>query len=281
MRPRNLLTRKIRSRQSKTPCPAARDIIAEWINENAEVRAKIRELFFNKGSFKSKVMRGREQEGRNYQDYFDWQEEINTVPSHRILAVRRGEKEKALLLRVVVPERDALDILEDQFVTGNNACSQQVRLAAYDCFKRLLSLSMETEVRVASKQRADKEAINVFSQNLRQLLMAPPLGQRNVMAIDPGFRTGCKVACLDRQGNMRKFETIYPTAGSAAQSETGKALIKGLCEQFSIEFIAIGNGTASRETEGIYPFDRPAQGHSCNAGLRKRRFYLFSLGSGP
>ncbi len=225
----------------------ARDIIAEWVNENAEARAKIRELFFEKGIFQSKVIRSKEQEGSNYKDYFDWQESVKTAPSHRVLAARRGEKESFLMLRVIAPENEALSILESFFVKAKNAASQQVRMAIVDSYKRLLSLSMETEVRLATKERSDQEAIKVFVQNLRQLLLAPPLGQKFVMAIDPGFRTGCKVACLDPQGKLLKYETIFPTENNRRE-ESAKA-IKDLSQRFKTEVIAIGNGTASRETE--------------------------------
>ncbi len=228
----------------------ARDIIAEWVNENAEARAVMRRLFFEKGVYRAKVVKGKEQEGHNYRDYFQWSEEVRKTPSHRVLAVRRGEKEKILMLKVEVPEDEALRLLDELFVQKKNAAGQQVQIAVYDSFRRLLSLSMETEVRLASKQEADKDAINVFSKNLRELLMAPPLGQRNVMAIDPGFRTGCKVACLDQNGDIQKFETIY-VASSEGHREADARLIKTLCAQHKIEFIAIGNGTASRETEAF------------------------------
>jgi uncharacterized protein len=239
----------------------ARDIIAEWINENAEVRAKMRELFFEKGVFVSKVVRGKETEAVKFRDYFDWQESVKTVPSHRMLAVRRGEKESMLMLRVAAPENEALTVLEEAFVKTDNAAGGQVRIAAADSYKRLLSLSMETEVRVAVKTRADEEAIEVFKKNLHQLLMAPPLGHHRVMAVDPGFRTGCKVVCLDENGTFLSNETIYP-AGSALQEDQARRLIKDLCERFKIRFIAIGNGTACRETEDfIRSTELPADIH--------------------
>ncbi len=226
----------------------ARDIIAEWINENADIRAKIRDLFFQKGQFVSKVVRGKETEAAKYRDYFDWQEPVGTVPSHRMLAVRRGEKESLLMLRVTAPETAALMILEEALIRAGNAAAQQVRMAAEDSYKRLLSLSMETEVRVAAKAQADQDAVNVFKTNLHQLLMAPPLGHHRVMAIDPGFRTGCKVVCLDENGKFLINETIYPS-GSAFQEDQARRLVKDLCDRFKIQFIAIGNGTAGRETE--------------------------------
>jgi protein Tex len=226
----------------------ARDIIAEWVNENADARAKIRELFLEKGIFKAKVIRGKEQEGINYRDYFEWQEAVKTVVAHRLLAARRGEKEKILTLRIEVPEPEAIQLLAQHFLKNESLCARQVRMAIEDSFKRLLSLSMETEIRVATKEHADLEAIRVFSQNLRQLLMEPPLGHKNVMAIDPGYRTGCKVACLDRQGNLLQYETIFPM-GSEKQQVDARASIKVLCAHHKIEFIAVGNGTACRETE--------------------------------
>lgn len=226
----------------------ARDIIAEWVNENAPAREKIRKLYFEKGEFVAKVIKGKEEAGKNYQDYFEWQESVKDVPSHRLLAVRRAEKEEILLLKVIVPENEALVILENQFVVAQNRAAQEVRMAIADSFKRLLSLSMETEIRLITKETADKEAIKVFADNLRQLLMAPPLGQHPVMAIDPGFRTGCKVVCLDGQGKFLAYETIYPTGSTFEQEEAARTL-KILCQKHKIEFIAIGNGTASRETE--------------------------------
>ncbi|MCK5580801.1 MAG: RNA-binding transcriptional accessory protein [Candidatus Omnitrophica bacterium] len=229
----------------------ARDIIAEWVNENGEARAKMRRLFFEKGVFKAKVSRGKDQEAVKYKDYFDWQEPVGDVPSHRILAVRRGEKEEMLMLRVHAPEEEALAIIEEQFVKGKGEDSNQVKMAIFDSYRRLLSLSMETEIRVATKEIADKEAIHVFAQNLRELLMASPLGQRKVMAIDPGFRTGCKVVCLNAQGEIVANDTVYPTAGGDRLYEDGARIIQDLCQRFQIEFIAIGNGTASRETESF------------------------------
>jgi uncharacterized protein len=226
----------------------ARDIIAEWVNEDQTARARMRDFYSSKAVFKSKVIPEKEAEGIKYKDYFDWEEPVNTVPSHRILAMRRGEKEGFLTLRVLPPEDEALVILDGLFVKGERPASQQVRMSVHDSYKRLLSPSMETEIRLATKKRADEEAIRVFVENIRQLLLAPPLGQKNVLAIDPGFRTGCKVVCLDRQGKLLHTETIYPL-----QSEKGAAdahvKILEMCERFCIEAIAVGNGTAGRETE--------------------------------
>ncbi|MHC4750100.1 MAG: Tex family protein [Planctomycetota bacterium] len=228
----------------------ARDIIAEWINENQTARARIRELYSKEGCFRAKVAKGKEAEGRKYENYFDWHEPVATAPSHRILAMRRGAKEGFLMLQVIAPEEQALRILEGLFIKGQSASSMQVKEAVSDSYKRLLSSSMQTEILAATKQRADKEAVRVFAENLRQLLLAPPLGQKNVLAIDPGFRTGCKVVCLDRQGQLKHSDVIYPHQ-SEKVAASGVSKITSLCEQFSIEVIAIGNGTASRETEAF------------------------------
>ena len=227
---------------------SAGDIIAEWVNEDQAARANIRELFFDKGSFRSKVLKNQEEEGCKYKDYFDWQEPVAAAPSHRILAMRRGANEGFLKLQVTAPEELALSILELLFVKGQSSSSLLVKEAVIDSYKRLLSPSMETEVFAATKDRADEEAIKVFAENMRQLLLAPALGQKNVLAIDPGFRTGCKVVCLDRQGGLKHSDVIYPHQ-SEKQAASDVAKIISLCEQFDIEAIAIGNGTASRETE--------------------------------
>ncbi|GJQ23408.1 RNA-binding transcriptional accessory protein [Candidatus Brocadia sapporoensis] len=228
----------------------ARDIIAEWVNEDQNAREKIRELFVAKGIFRTKIITGKEDEGVKYKDYFDWQEPVSTAPSHRILAMRRGEKEGFLSLRVFPPEEEALAILESLFVKGEGAASQHVKIAVQDCYKRLLSISMETEIRLETKKRADEEAIRVFAENLRQLLLASPLGQKNVLAIDPGFRTGCKVVCMDRQGKLLHTDTIYPHQSGENLSEAAVKIIS-LCNKFGVETIAIGNGTAGRETEAF------------------------------
>ena len=226
----------------------ARDIIAEWVNEDQTARARMRDFYSSKAVFKSKVIPEKETEGIKYKDYFDWEEPVSTAPSHRILAMRRGEKEGFLTLRVLPPEDDALSILDGLFVKGEGPASQQVRMSVHDSYKRLLSPSMETEIRLATKKRADEEAIQVFVENLRQLLLAPPLGQKNVLAIDPGFRTGCKVVCLDRQGKLLHTETIYPLQSEKGAADAGSKILE-MCERFRIEAIAVGNGTAGRETE--------------------------------
>ncbi|RAU81747.1 Tex family protein [Pontibacter arcticus] len=228
----------------------ARDIMAEWINENADARASMRQLFEKKGVFKSRVMMGKEEEGQKFRDYFEWEEPIEKAPSHRVLAMRRGETEMILMLNAQPEEVEALAKLEGMFVKGNNAASEQVRLAARDCYKRMLKLSMETEVRLSSKKRADEEAIRVFADNLRQLLLSSPLGQKTMMALDPGFRTGCKLVVLDKQGKLLHNETIYPHTGAGKAQEAGQN-IKYLVTKYEIEAIAIGNGTAGRETEAF------------------------------
>jgi len=226
----------------------ARDIIAEIINENDETRSRLRNLFFTKAKIKSRVIVGMEETGAKFKDYFDWEESIAKVPSHRLLAMRRGEKENILILDISPVEEEAIAIMEALFVKGDGADSDQVKLAVMDGYKRLLSNSMETETRMYTKTRADSEAIRVFAENLRQLLLSPPLGARRVMGIDPGFRTGCKVACLDRQGTLLHHDTIYPhMSQKKALKDTAK--IQALCKQYKTEAIAVGNGTAGRETE--------------------------------
>ncbi|MES3019176.1 MAG: Tex family protein [Bacteroidota bacterium] len=228
----------------------ARDIIAESMSENAELRAKMRELFFTKGSFHSKLIKGKEDAGQKYKDYFDWTEPVKSAPSHRVLALRRAEKEIILTLDIEVPEDDALSMLESMFVTGRNASSGEMKTAAADSFKRLIKPSMETEIRLLTKKAADTEAIRVFADNARQLLLAAPVGQKRIMAIDPGFRTGCKVVCLDEQGQLIENTNIYPHNGNESSKEAAKT-IKFLADKYRIEAIAIGNGTAGRETESF------------------------------
>ncbi len=228
----------------------ARDIIAERISDTAEVRAALRKLFAEQGTVTSKVMFGKEQdaEAQKFRDYFEWTEPMKTIPSHRMLAIRRGEKEGHLILRIQPPEADAIQLVERLTVVGNTAASQQMRLAAADSFKRLLSASMETEARLESKKKADTEAVRVFADNLRELLLAAPLGQKRVLGIDPGFRTGCKVVVLDAQGKLLHNDVIY-LLGEGNSLIHAKNLILGLAMNYKIEAIAIGNGTASRETE--------------------------------
>jgi len=228
----------------------ARDIVAEWVNEDQAARTKMRAFFAQKTLFRAKVISGKETEGSKYRDYFDWEETVAKAPSHRILAMLRGEKEGVLTLRIHPPEDEALGLLKPLFVKGDSLAAEQVKMAVQDSYKRLLSKSMETEIRAATKERADAEAIRVFSDNLRQLLLAPPLGQRNVLAIDPGLRTGCKVVCLDRQGKLLHADTIYPFTSEKKKSEAADTLAS-LCERYQVEAIAVGNGTGGRETEAM------------------------------
>jgi uncharacterized protein len=228
----------------------ARDIIAEWVSEDQKAREKMRELFWVKGIMRSKIIPGKEEEAIKYKDYYEWEEPVAKAPSHRVLAIRRGEGEGFLIMRITPPEDEALALVEGLFIKGSDPASEQVRTAVHDSYKRLLSSSMEGETRLAAKKRADEEAIRVFVENLRQLLLSPPLGGKNVLAIDPGFRTGCKVVCLDRQGKLLHNETIYPHFSEKGVSGAGSR-IKELCGKFSIEAIAIGNGTAGREIEAF------------------------------
>lgn len=228
----------------------ARDIIAEWVSENPETRKNLRELFWKEGTVSAKVVKSKETEGQKFKDYFDWSEPISKAPSHRLLALRRGEKEGILTLDIFPPEESATELLERQYIKGANAATEQVKLAVHDSYKRLLRPSLETEIRMESKMKADEEAIKVFATNLKELLLAAPLGQKNVLALDPGFRSGCKVVCLDRQGKLVHHDVIYPHEPQREKSKAA-ALIKNLCEKFEIEAIAIGNGTASRETESF------------------------------
>lgn len=229
----------------------ARDIIAERINENTAARNRMRNLYRRSAMLTAKVAKGKEEEGVKYSSWFDWEENMMKAPSHRILAMFRGENEGFLKVKIQ-PDDDtkAIEQLESQFVKGNNDSSQQVKMAVKDSYKRLLAPSMETEFYNILKERADVEAIKVFAENLRQLLLASPLGQKRVLAIDPGFRTGCKVVCLDAQGNLIHNETIYPFTSVREERDSVKKL-ENLVEAFKIEAIAIGNGTAGRETEEI------------------------------
>jgi uncharacterized protein len=226
----------------------ARDIIAEWVNEDQQARKKLRQLYFSRAIIHSRVSQGKEVSGAKYRDYFDWQEPALTAPSHRILAMRRGEKEDVLNLSIGPPEAEAIEILEELFVKTDAEDSTQVKLAVHDSYKRLLSRSMETEIRLATKERADREAIEVFSANLRELLLAPPLGSKRVMGIDPGYRTGCKIVCLDRQGTVEHHDTVYPHTSESRRREAAQK-IKNYMTRFRIEAVAVGNGTAGRETE--------------------------------
>jgi len=226
----------------------ARDIIAELVSENVEARTKMRHHFMQKATYKTVLVKGKEEAGIKYKDYFEWEESAKSAPSHRVLAMLRGEQEGFLKLDVLPTDEAAIQLLENQFVTSNNACADQVQLAITDGYKRLLRPAMETELRATIKQKADEEAIKVFAENARQLLLAAPMGQKNVLAIDPGFRTGCKVVCLDKQGQLLVNTTIYPHTGQGNLKDAAWQITQ-LCEKHEIEAIAIGNGTAGRETE--------------------------------
>jgi len=225
----------------------ARDIIAEKVNEDKEARVKMRDLFWKKGIYQTKVIPGKEEAAQKYKDYFEWTEAIEKMPSHRVLAIRRAEKESFISIEVAPEDEEALEKLEREFLKNNNASSEQVKLAIKDAYKRLLKPSMETEVRLASKKEADEEAVQVFAKNLRDLLLASPLGEKNILAIDPAFRTGCKVVCLNKQGTLLHNEVIFPDKRRTQAATT----LQGLVKDFQIEAIAIGNGTASRETESF------------------------------
>ncbi|MCQ2275178.1 MAG: RNA-binding transcriptional accessory protein [Bacteroidales bacterium] len=229
----------------------ARDILAERVSENAQARTKVRNVFRRSAMLSSKVVKNKEEEGGKFESWFDWQENAMRAPSHRILALFRGEEEGVLRVHVQ-PDDDtpALDALDRQFVSGQYASSEQVRMAVHDGYKRLLAPSIETEFYNLLKEKADKEAIRVFAENLRQLLLASPLGQKRILAIDPGFRTGCKTVCLDAQGQLLHNETIYPFT-SVREERAAIAKLEALVEAFQIEAIAIGNGTAGRETEEV------------------------------
>ncbi len=225
----------------------ARDIIAEWISEDVQARNNTRRHFEKGAVIASRLVKGKEEAAAKYQDYFEWSEKLASCPSHRLLAMRRGEEEGFLRVAIAPDEEQALADLERRFVTGAGGAAEQVRTALRDGYKRLLQPSIETEFRNSSKEKADTEAIRVFADNLRQLLLSAPLGERRIMGIDPGFRTGCKVVCLDNNGNLLHHTAIYPhepqkrTLDSAAE-------LKRLAVQYQIDAIAVGNGTAGRET---------------------------------
>ncbi|KHK04016.1 Tex family protein [Desulfovibrio sp. TomC] len=226
----------------------ARDIIAEMVTEDARVRGAVRELFTRRSRFISRVVKGKEAAGANFRDFFDWDEAVRAIAGHRVLAMFRGEREGVLSLGLRPPEAEALGLLNRLIVTGNRADSREVAMAVEDGYKRLLGPSLENELRAAVKTRADSEAISVFSANLRDLLLAAPLGQSRVLALDPGFRTGAKLAVLDAQGTLLHHTAIYPT-GSPRQAEEAAVVVRELCAKYAIQAVAVGNGTAGRETE--------------------------------
>ena len=229
----------------------ARHIIAEWISDNADIREALRKLFWEQGTLISEGFPGKETEGAKYSDYFEWKEPIKTAPSHRVLAIRRGEKEGFLFHRIVPEEENAVILIERQFLNGRGPAADEVKKAIADAYKRLLSPSMETEVRLTAKKKADEAAIQVFADNARELLLASPLGQKRTMAVDPGFRTGCKTVILDAQGKLLFNHVLFCT-GSDHQIERAKIEAKALVEKYKIEAVAIGNGTAGRETEAFF-----------------------------
>jgi uncharacterized protein len=233
---------------TQTALQGARDIIAEWVNESQKARNQVRRLFHKNALISSTLAKGKEEEGQKYKDYFEWSELIRKVPSHRLLAILRGESEEVLKVTVKPEKEEALDLLDHIFVKDDNKTTDHIRDALEDSYKRLMAPSMENEVKAYYKEKADDEAIDVFAKNLRQLLLAPPLGQKRVMAIDPGYRTGCKVVCMDKHGNIQHNETIYPHKPQEEKKQAAKK-ITSLADAYRIEAIAIGNGTASRETE--------------------------------
>ena len=267
MQRENNLSARVRSfikgevKDEEDALKGARDIIAEQVSEDERSRQQVRNLFSRQAIITSKVVKGKEEEGAKYKDYFDFSEPLKRCTSHRLLAIRRGESEGLLKVSISPDDAECTERLERNYVRGNNECSRQVQEAVKDAYKRLLKPSIETEFAALSKEKADEEAIRVFAGNLRQLLLAPPLGQKRVMGIDPGYRTGCKVVCLDAQGNLLHNETIYPHPPKSEHGVSARKLTK-LVEQYQIEAIAIGNGTASRETEAFVTnqrYDRKLQ----------------------
>ena len=241
----------------------ARDIIAEWINENIFVRNKIRRLFQKTANITSKVVKAKAEEetSKKFEQYFDWSESVSRIPSHRLLAILRAEAEGIVKFKIDADTDEALSIIEQSVIKSNNASSKQIKTAAKDAYKRLLEPTISNEILQEAKLKADQKAIDIFSENLKQLLLASPLGEKRILAIDPGFKTGCKVVCLDEKGDLLHNETIYP---HAPQNESGMAMkkIRSMVNAYHIEAISIGNGTASRETEFFIKkiaFDKPIQ----------------------
>lgn len=239
----------------------ARDIMAEWINENMYVRKNLRRLFQRKAVIASKVIKAKKEEeaAQKFSQYFDWEESLNRIPSHRLLAMLRAETEGFVKTNIGIDKKEALEFIENAIIKSNNECADQIALAIKDSYKRLLEPAISNETLQEAKEKADQKAIEIFSENLRQLLLAPPLGEKRILAIDPGFKSGCKIVCLDEKGDLLHNETIYP---HAPQNETGMAMkkIRSLVNSFNIEAISIGNGTASRETEFFIKkiaFDKP------------------------
>ena len=252
-------TRRRRWRAWRTPWRAPGISWPSGVNEDASARERMRDLFASKGLFRVKALPGMEETGAKYRDYFDLEEPVATAPSHRILAMRRGAREGVLDMRVSPSEEEALELLEGLFVRAEGGrAAEQVRQAVHDGYRRLLSHAMETEIRMQTKERADEEAIRVFAGNLRELLLSPPLGRKRVMAVDPGIRTGCKVVCLDRQGELLAMDTVF-LVGSNARKAQAAEVLKGLFHAHRVEAVAVGNGTGGRETEAfIRGLDLPA-----------------------
>jgi uncharacterized protein len=239
----------------------ARDIIAEWVSEDIRARDKVRRHFEKGALISSRLVKGKEEEGKKYLDYFEWSEPLKNCPSHRLLAMRRGEEEGFLRVAIAPEEERAVQVLEDIFVTGYGESAAQVRTAVKDSYKRLLQPGIETEFRNSSKEKADTEAIRVFAENLRQLLLSAPLGEKRILGIDPGFRTGCKVVCLDASGNLLYNTAIYPHEPQRQVFES-QSEIEHLVEKYGIEAISVGNGTAGRETIDFLrkiKFERPVE----------------------
>ena len=239
----------------------ARDIMAEWINENTYLRQNLRRLFQRKAIITSKVVKAKKEEeaAQKFSQYFDWQESLNRIPSHRLLAMLRAETEGFVKTKIEIDKDEAIDFIENSIIRSSNECADQIALAIKDSYKRLLEPAISNETLQEAKEKADHKAIEIFAENLRQLLLAPPLGEKRILAIDPGFKSGCKVVCIDEKGDLLHNETIYP---HAPQNETGMAMkkIRSLVNSFNIEAISIGNGTASRETEFFIKkiaFDKP------------------------
>ena len=246
------LPEELRVPTAEAALQGARDIIAEQVSDDTWTRGRIRQLFRTKGTLRSEVKTGKEAEGTKYRDYFNWAEPVAAAPSHRVLAVMRGAAEGLLAFSIRPPEDEAVTLLDGRFMKagGSTGCAEQVRLAVRDGYKRLLGPAMETEARAEAKQRADAAAIRVFVQNLRQLLLSPPLGEKRMLAIDPGFRTGCKTVVLSAQGQLLHNGVIYPDQGQQRNREAEET-VRRLVEQHKVEAIAIGNGTAGRETEAF------------------------------
>ncbi|MBA5246573.1 RNA-binding transcriptional accessory protein [Marnyiella aurantia] len=241
----------------------ARDIMAEWINENGYVRKNLRRLFQRKAVITSKQVKAKKDEegAQKYSQYFEWEESLNRIPSHRLLAMLRSETEGFVKTKVETDKDEAIDLIEQAIIKSHNECTEQIKLAIKDSYKRLLEPALANETLQEAKEKADEKAISIFSENLRQLLLAPPLGEKRILAIDPGYRSGCKVVCLDEKGDLLHNETIYP---HAPQNETGMAMkkIRSMVNAYNIQAISIGNGTASRETEFFIKkiaFDKPPQ----------------------